>query len=277
MEKVKMLQNLHTHTKFCDGDNTCEEMVEQAIKLGFNSLGFSAHGYVGDFSFYSLTKEATESYINEVNRLKAKYKGIIDIFLGLEFDYYTLDNANRYDYTIGSVHYYKASEDQAFSLDFSTPEELLFTIDTVFEGDPLKLAKKYYELVSDLPNKFGKIDIVGHLDLILKSNDKFKTIDTENNTYRGYVRECLRSLMGKVKVFEVNTGAIARGMKTIPYPQDWALKEIRELGGKIILSSDCHKMEKMNYWFDDGIEFVKSCGFDEIQYFNGKEFEPIKI
>ena len=40
-----MLSNLHTHTKFCDGSNTAEELVEEAIDKGFVSLGFSAHAY----------------------------------------------------------------------------------------------------------------------------------------------------------------------------------------------------------------------------------------
>lgn len=275
-------QNLHTHTQFCDGINTCEEMVEQAIKLGFKSLGFSAHGYVGDFSQhglvnYSLTKEGTTQYVDEVNRLKQKYKGIIDIYLGLEFDYYTYDLVSNYDYTIGSVHYYKPNKDEVYSLDIKSPEQLIETINKVFEGDPLKLAKKYYELVADLPNKLGKVDIVGHLDLLLKANDKLQTIDTNNKTYRSYVKECLRALVNKVQAFEINTGAIARNIKSVPYPQEWVLKEINQIGGKVILSSDCHIKEKMTCWFDEAIELVKACGFREVQYFNGKNFECVKI
>ena len=277
MKNDKIRQNLHTHTQFCDGENTAEEMVQQAIDNGFKSLGFSSHGFVGSFSQYSLTEEKTKLYVEEITRLKKKYAGIIDIFMGLEFDYYTLDDAYKYDYTIGSVHYYKPNNDTVYSLDIKSPEKLKQTIDNVFEGDPLKLAKKYYELVADLPNKFGKIDIVGHFDLLLKSNDGCNIIDTDNKVYRSYVKETLRALMGKVKVFEVNTGAIARGIKTVPYPQDWVLKEIKDLGGKIVLSSDCHVAKKMTFWFNEGVEFVKSCGFNELQYFNGKDFEPFKI
>ena len=35
-------------------------MVEEANKLGFKSLGFSAHGCVDFYSHYSLTKEVTK-------------------------------------------------------------------------------------------------------------------------------------------------------------------------------------------------------------------------
>ena len=33
-----MLQNLHTHTLFCDGIDTAEQMVRAAISKGFDSL-----------------------------------------------------------------------------------------------------------------------------------------------------------------------------------------------------------------------------------------------
>lgn len=38
-----MRQNLHTHTTFCDGTNTAEEMIQAARELGMDSLGFSGH------------------------------------------------------------------------------------------------------------------------------------------------------------------------------------------------------------------------------------------
>ena len=47
-------RNYHTHTDFCDGQNTPEEMAEAAAKKGFTALGFSGHSYTdfdaGDFS-----------------------------------------------------------------------------------------------------------------------------------------------------------------------------------------------------------------------------------
>ena len=35
--------NLHTHTLFCDGRDTPEDMVLSAIEKGFSVLGFSGH------------------------------------------------------------------------------------------------------------------------------------------------------------------------------------------------------------------------------------------
>ena len=35
--------NYHTHTYFCDGKGTPDEIVLEAILKGFNYLGFSSH------------------------------------------------------------------------------------------------------------------------------------------------------------------------------------------------------------------------------------------
>ena len=51
-----ILSNFHTHTSFCDGKNTPEELVLYAIEQGCAELGFSGHSYV-DFD-----KESCMSY-----------------------------------------------------------------------------------------------------------------------------------------------------------------------------------------------------------------------
>ena len=42
---MKLRANAHTHTTFCDGKNSVEEMTLAAIERGFVALGFSMHGW----------------------------------------------------------------------------------------------------------------------------------------------------------------------------------------------------------------------------------------
>ena len=45
-----------------------------------------------------------------------------------------------------------------------------------------------------------------------------------------------------MKIFEVNTGGMARGYRTAPYPMDFILKEIRAFPGDLLaetLYSQC--------------------------------------
>ena len=38
---MKHKQNLHTHSTFCDGKNTPEEMAQEAISLGFQEVAIT--------------------------------------------------------------------------------------------------------------------------------------------------------------------------------------------------------------------------------------------
>ena len=45
---MKHLQNLHTHSTYCDGNDTLEEMIQTCMAKGFTSLGFSGHSYMSE-------------------------------------------------------------------------------------------------------------------------------------------------------------------------------------------------------------------------------------
>ena len=96
-------ENLHTHTLYCDGENTAEEIILKAIEKSWTDIGFSGHSYMDFDESYCMTE--TEKYRAEILALKEKYKGQIRVWLGLEKDYFSEDKKEAYDYIIGSVHY----------------------------------------------------------------------------------------------------------------------------------------------------------------------------
>ena len=79
-----MLANFHTHSTFCDGKNSIEEVVLSAIEKDFDVIGFSGHGYT-DFDLTYCMKDV-DGYISEVSRIKEKYKNKIEVYLGVEED-----------------------------------------------------------------------------------------------------------------------------------------------------------------------------------------------
>ena len=99
-----MLSNYHTHTVYCDGKNTAREMVLKAIELGYSSLGFSAHGYTPYDERYCI--KDLDGYVKEITSLKEEFKSKIEIYLGLEEDAFSLADRTKFDYIIGSCHYY---------------------------------------------------------------------------------------------------------------------------------------------------------------------------
>ena len=75
----KLKANYHTHTTFCDGSDTAEAVVQEALRRGFTHLGFSGHMDPGVSMDYA-------AYAQEICRLQAAYRDQIDILRGAELD-----------------------------------------------------------------------------------------------------------------------------------------------------------------------------------------------
>ena len=67
-------KNYHTHTIFCDGKDTPESLVEEALRLGCREIGFSGHSYTYFDESWCMSKEKTKAYRECILRLKSKYK-----------------------------------------------------------------------------------------------------------------------------------------------------------------------------------------------------------
>ncbi len=247
--------NYHTHTNFCDGKNTPEDVVKEAIERGFDIIGFSAHAYTPTDSLWCLKKEREEEYAKEIMRLKEAYKDKIKIMAGLELDYYSEVDTSWCDFTIGSVHYvYKNGK--YYGID-SSPELFQKIIDEAFGGDVYAFVEEYYRLVGDVYNK-TKCDIIGHFDLITKFNENGEFFDTENPRYKEAVRSALAKLLPENIPFEVNTGAISRGYRTEPYPAKDILELIAKENGSVIINSDSHQKETIDFYFDEAKSYTES-------------------
>ena len=53
--------NYHTHTLFCDGSDSPEELVLEAIRLGCPEIGFSGHSCL-EIDTGSMTADGMEKY-----------------------------------------------------------------------------------------------------------------------------------------------------------------------------------------------------------------------
>lgn len=239
-----ILQDLHTHTTYCDGKNTPEEMVQAAIKKGLSRIGFSGHCYTFFDESYCMSKANVENYRAEIAALKEKYKGQIDILCGVEQDYYCTERTAGFDYAIGSVHYVKAG-DAYLPVDCSK-EELLDGVNKYFGGDIYAFAEEYFRTVGDILAKTGT-DIIGHFDLISKFNEDGHLFNENHPRYIKAYTDAIDRLLPYGKPFEVNTGAIARGYRTHPYPSRAQLAYIAKKGGSVILSGDTHAAENLCY------------------------------
>ncbi len=241
------MRDLHTHTTYCDGKNTPEEMVAAAIKKGMSCIGFSGHGYTFFDESYCMSKQGVKDYCAEIAALKIKYAGKIDVLCGVEQDYYSLEATDGFDYVIGSVHYLFVGGEY-FALDES-PEVFEAGLKKYFNGDAYLLAEEYFKTVADVAQKTNA-DIIGHFDLITKFNAKNRFFDTSHPRYKAAWKAAADKLLTYGKPFEINTGAISRGYTDCPYLSDEIRQYIKAKGGTFILSSDSHSAETLCFGFD---------------------------
>lgn len=239
--------NYHTHTCFCDGKHTPEEMVLEAIRLGCPEIGFSGHSHTAFDDSFCMSREGTGAYIAEVRRLQETYKGQIKILLGIEQDYDSEESTQGYDYVIGSVHYVKKNG-VYISVDESK-ESQIENVRRFYGGDFYSFVEDYYHSVGDVYRKTG-CQIIGHFDLVAKFNQAGDLFDTSHPRYQAAAYKALVALLDAPAVLEINTGAISRGYTTQPYPARDILDKWRKAGKKIIFSSDCHSKEHLLFGYD---------------------------
>ena len=247
--------SLHVHSTYCDGKSTLEENILAAIEKKFTYLGFSGHGYTDFDTSYCMSKEKEAQYFEEIGFLAEKYKDKIRILRGVERDGLSAYDAHQYDYKIASVHYIRANgEIREIDRSREVEEE---TIKNFFGGDPYAYAEEYFETVASQTG-----DIVGHFDLITKYDKENKIFTPKEERYKKAVLSAMEILLDK-KVFEVNTGSMARGYKDRPYPDVWILEELKKRGGKVVITSDCHRAQFLDFAYDETEKMLSKIGFTD--------------
>ena len=266
-----MLSNLHTHTTFCDGKSTAEETVLSAISKGFVSLGFSGHGYTA-FELTSCMKDE-EGYINEINRLKKLYSDKIEIYRGCEEDSFAPVDRSKYEYIIGSSHFVKA-KGQILPIDIAI--ECRDKCLEAFDGSVEAMSESYYGSFAEYLKK-RRPDVVGHFDLLTKYDERLEPRFLGNPAHDKIAERFIGEVAKDGFLFEMNTGAISRGLRTSPYPAVNLLRIIKKSGSDIILTSDCHHADSLDCHFHEAKELLYDVGFRESTVLYKQRFTKIPI
>ena len=280
--------NFHTHTQFCDGKNTAEEMVLSAIEKGFDVLGFSSHCFHPlDPDFYKpfdnlwhIPQQNIKAYTEEIRRLKEKYACQIQIYLGFEADYFetktygsAIPDKLSYsefspDYLIGAVHF--VTTDKGFyTVDHHTEviKENLIKLYLKPNGeiDGRTAACDYFAAEREMLAK-GNFDILAHPDLLRKRNGELKFFSEEESWYKEEIKATAKAVAKAGVITEINTGAIARGAMNDVYPSQYFLELLYENGVPICINSDAHTTDGLDCAFDRAAAIAKKTGYTELVY-----------
>lgn len=263
--------NYHTHTIFCDGNNSTDEIAEEAVKKGFDILGFSSHAMFPFSSSWHINPKNYNSYVESVLKTKEKYQDKIKILLGFEADYafpvskpaFDIYKKFNPDFLIGSVHYI-FTERGRLAVDYGA-EKLQECIKKLFNGDTKKLVCEYFYQEREMLKK-SDFSILGHCDLIRKNNKILNMYNENDFWYRKEIKATADQIKKSGIIVEVNTGAIARGYMEDVYPSQEFLSLLKERNIPVTISSDAHKKEDLDFAFDKALEQIKKASYSELAY-----------
>ncbi len=271
---MNLLSTMHSHSTYCDGKNTLSEMAKAAYDLGFVSFGFSSHSHLPYKAGYEMKMEKEKSYREEALQIIKEYDGKMEILLGLELDADSVKPDFKYDFLISSVHQLH-TENEWYAVDDN--KEQFERLIKAFGGIKNVVENFYSQTVTAALRE--NIDIVGHIDLVGKFNENNDYFNPNDEWYLKLVFGAIDAILEKRPdiVFEVNTGAISRGYRITPYPDLPVLKYLGEKGARIMVNSDTHAADTIDYAYDIALDYLKKAGIKTLYRLRKFGFEEIAI
>ncbi|GAB3171902.1 histidinol-phosphatase [Telluribacter humicola] len=270
--------NYHSHNYYCDGVESPEAQVQAAIQQGVQTFGFSSHCPVPFTNGWSMKRDRLDEYLSEARALKEKYRGSIELYVGLEIDYIPgvcgpADFADQLDYTIGSVHYLGTNwNGEPWEIDGAT-EGFMKGLVEVHDGDIEGVLRQYYALLRQMVQQ-DRPDVVGHLDKIKIHNIQGSLYDEESDWYKAEIDQTLDAIAEAGCIVEVNTRGVYKKTLDI-YPSEAILKRMRERDIPIMINSDSHTPAEITLAFVDTAHQLRQIGYKMVRVLVQNEWKDI--
>lgn len=280
-----LLSNFHSHSTFCDGRSHPEDYIRFALSNGFRAFGFSSHAPLPFRTSWNMHQENMSEYLSEIDRLKEKYAGRIEIYTGLEIDY--LDESFHagipyfqqlpLDYRISSIHYIPQSdrlvENEMVCIDgsFNKLEE---SIEINYQNNIRKFVKDFFKASMKMLD-IGGFDIVGHADKVYMNTQRYESFSVSAPWYLDLVKDYFYQIADKGYIIEINTKNFDRKQQTFPHIQLFPL--LKDFNIPIQVNSDCHFPHLVNSGRNEVIKLLKEAGFKSTRELVGGKWEDIDI
>ena len=295
--------NLHTHSVYSDGKSQPREIVEEAVRQGFTTLGFSEHSPLPFDNNFSVKSADMPCYVAEIAQLKEEYKDRIDIYCALEADYLTgvsepfavTKEKYHLDYLIGGVHlvvnpaFRRAQRpevpepvegptltintDEIWFIDGPKWEVYDEGLQKLFGGDIRQAVRRFYEQSNEMIEN-EPFNIIAHFDKI-KMHNRDRYFHEDEAWYRKLALETLDLIREKGLVMEINTRGIYKKRYNGFYPSPWLMEEACKMGVPAIISADAHHFSEISLEFAAAEEALKRAGYRSVV--NYKEGQWIEV
>lgn len=226
INKMRIIEDLHTHTYYSHGQNGPRDNVLRALELGLEAVAVSEHA--GGNMYYGVRGKKLERLNAELAELRREFDGRIRVLRGLECNVMNFGESDipkdRSEYDVIILGYHKG-----------IPPVNRFARHILFESFGGKSTpRRNTESLMAAAEK-GHADIISHPNLYL-------TLDIP------YLADCARQLG---ILLEINSSHVSLTPEEI--------KTIHEHGAGLIIGSDAHVSSRVGD-FANGIESAKQAG-----------------
>ncbi|HBF87515.1 MAG TPA: histidinol-phosphatase [Bacteroidales bacterium] len=260
------MYNYHTHTNWCDGKSTADDIVKKAISLNYKAIGFSGHAPTSLCAKWQMSKEGFVEYKQKIRELQKQYVAEIEIYLGVEADFIpNIAGASNFkndklDYIIGSVHYVESNifQQQFLTIDAS-PEVFEKGVRSLFNSNVENAVKTYFEAIRQML-QVEKPNIIGHLDLVKKFNKNNCYFNENDNWYKAEIEKTIEIVKESQCLIEINTRGYYKKLTEEFYPSTYILNLCKEHRIPIVVNSDTHHVDELSKGRQEVFELLKKIG-----------------
>ena len=305
---VSIMQNfnLHTHSVYSDGKSQPREIVEEAIRQGLTTIGFSEHSPLHFDNTFSVKSADMPRYVAEIAQLKAEFKDQLDIYCALEADYLTgvsepfsvTKEKYHLDYLIGGVHLVidpalrqaqgpaKSKVVEPVEMPAISADEIWFIdgpkwevydegLQKFFNGDIRRAVRRFFEQSNEMIEN-EQFDIIAHFDKI-KMHNRDRYFHEDEPWYRKLALETLDLIRQKGLVMEINTRGIYKKRYNGFYPSPWLMEEACKMHIPAIISADAHHFSEITLEFEAAEEALKRAGYRSVVNFKDGRWVEVPL
>ena len=259
--------SFHTHTNFSDGSNSIEDMLQQAVNLGWDEIGISDHMIVHEnlqsslswnkwkqeeHMFWDNFDDAFDYFARSRDYIrKAAENYPIKVRIGAEVDFFAYPGWQEkfekmieklsLDYCISGNHF-------LFNDDCGSDIFDIDLIHTFEEEAQNKIIKRHLKTLCAAAES-GFFDFMAHIDYMRKMDVFAKDIFAEDKA------NMLKFFADNNITVEVSTKGLRKGGYF--YPCADMLKNLVENNVKLVISDDAHSVDQLGYRFDYAEEVLK--------------------
>jgi histidinol-phosphatase (PHP family) len=260
---VPVLYETHMHTVLCKhAEGSLDTYAARAKARGLKGMIVTCHCPLPDGMSFNVRMSPGQwaEYVEMVELCSEKWKGELDVRLGLESDYLPglekwleqLHGMNPLNYVLGSIH----------------PQTLEYK-ELYFHGDWPAFHRQYFSSLVDAA-KTGLFDSLSHPDLV----KNFGAEEWDLDSLLDHIRSCLDAIAATGIAMELNTSGLN---KTIPEmnPSLTFLTEMRARDIPVVVGADAHGPDRVAADFPQAFDLLEQAGYTQSRIFLDRQ--PLDI